>query len=59
MTAVAVPGRAGVDTADLVAGVIDLAPFPARQLEAVALGLAALAAEVAALRALAEGRRTA
>jgi hypothetical protein len=60
MTAPAVPlplpGRSGVETDDLIADVIDLAQYPGRQAEAVALGLAAVAAELRELRAAIERR---
>lgn len=56
MTALVVPlpGRSGVDDTDLIADVIDLAQYPGRQAEAVALGLAAVAAELRAIRATIE-----
>jgi hypothetical protein len=48
------PGRSGVDSDDVLADVIDLAQYPGRQAEAVALGLAAVAAELRELRAAME-----
>jgi hypothetical protein len=50
------PGRSGVDADDLLADVIDLAQYPGRQGEAVALGLAAVAAELRELRVAIERR---
>ena len=48
------PGKSGCDSDDLLADAIDLAACPGRQAEAVALGLAAVAAEVRELRAAIE-----
>lgn len=47
------PGKSGVNDAD----VIDLAQYPARQGEAIALGLAAIAAELRELRTAVERGR--
>jgi len=53
------PGKSGCSTDDLLADVIDLAAYPGRQAEAIALGLAAIAAELRELRVAIErqGRR--
>ena len=51
------PGKSGVSTDDLLADTIDLAACPGRQAEAIALGLAAVAAELRELRVAIERRR--
>lgn len=53
------PGKSGVDDTDLIADVIDLAALPGRQGEAIALGLAAVAAEIREMRAAVERQRPA
>ena len=60
MTAPVLPlplGKSGVDADDLLADVLDLAPYPHRQAEGIVLALAAVAAEVRALRVAVERRR--